>query len=136
MGYQDYICDDCGFSSEEKPGVYKCPKCGNKMRIAKVTGYGGDSTVGFGKWLWYIIIIILIYPICFATLGFLIGTIVFILIFLLVRHYLNRSVKDKAIRINETQKPLLSDSNFCDNCGHKLTNSAKFCPNCGKSIGK
>lgn len=36
MVYRDYICDACGFITEEEPGVYKCPKCGNQMRAAKM----------------------------------------------------------------------------------------------------
>ena len=39
---------------------------------------------------------------------------------------------------NETKKNEIKEekakSNFCDNCGTKLTKSAKFCPECGKEI--
>jgi len=99
LAYRSYICDDCGYSSEEEPGVYYCPKCGNKMRAAKSSYYGGDFSAGAGKWLIYVIVVIVLYPICFATFGFIIGTILFIILFLVIRYFLNRKIRDKSKRI-------------------------------------
>lgn len=96
MAYRDYICDDCGYSSEEKPGVYYCPRCGNKMRAAHASYYGGDTTAGYAKWLIYVIVFVIVYPICFATFGLIIGTILFIIIFLLIRYYLNQKIRNNA----------------------------------------
>lgn len=99
LAYRSYICDDCGYSSEEEPGVYYCPKCGNKMRAAKSSYYGGDFSAGAGKWLIYVIVVIVLYPICFATFGFIIGTIVFIILFLVIRYFLNSRIRNKSKRI-------------------------------------
>ena len=98
MSYRDYVCDDCGFSSEEEPGVYYCPRCGAKMRVARASYYGGDASAGFGKWLVYIVFVIVVYPLCFASFGFLVGSVVFVVVFLLLRFWLNGRVRDRAER--------------------------------------
>ena len=84
MVSRDYICDACGFASTEEQGVYKCPVCGNQMRIAS---YQVDSTAGTGRLFIYGLIIVIVLPICIAFLG-VIGIPVFIVIFILARHFL------------------------------------------------
>ena len=51
MVHYEYVCDACGFASEEERGVYKCPKCGNQMRAAKTGAYSGDKSPVMGRWL-------------------------------------------------------------------------------------
>ena len=82
MSYRTYICDDCGFSSEEEPGVYICPQCHNKMRIAKPSGTfgGGDSTRTDGKILLYILFFIFVGSILVGLLN-IIGVVLFIILF-------------------------------------------------------
>ena len=147
MAYRTYICDDCGFSSEEEAGVYLCPKCNNKMRIAKANGTfgGGDSTCSDGKYLMYILFFIFVGSILIGFLN-IIGVILFIILFLLFRKVLNDSMRDKAIKIDSNSVDIENTSQItnnapntslcCTNCGQKLQNDAKFCPNCGKAVEK
>lgn len=99
MSYRDYICDACGFTTEEKQGVYMCPKCGNQMRAAKYGRYG-DTTQSFGRWLIYILEFIFLLPLCFVFLGGIPGIIVFIIIFILIRLVLTKGSRNNAIRKN------------------------------------
>jgi predicted RNA-binding Zn-ribbon protein involved in translation (DUF1610 family) len=138
MVYRSYICDDCGFSSEETPGVYKCPECGSKMRIAQPSGAfgGGDRTRSDGKIYAYIFFFIIVGSILIGLLN-IIGVILFIILFYFFRKALNDSMRDKAILISETENKALDtniDSVYCSDCGQKLVTGAKFCPNCGKKI--
>ena len=138
MTYRDYICDDCGFSSEEKPGVYLCPKCHNKMRKATAKGAygGGDNTVTGGKILVYVLLCIFLLPILFAFLN-VFGLIIFVVIFYFVRSSFNTSIRDKAIPVTlaeDTPVEIPSQTLYCGNCGHELAADSKFCPNCGKEV--
>lgn len=100
MTYFDYVCDACGFTSQEKQDVYKCPNCGNQMRIGKGGRYGGDSTPTFGKILIYTLEFIFLLPLLFIFLAGVPGLIVFAIILLLTRRWLNNRFRNKAIRIN------------------------------------
>lgn len=136
MSYRAYVCEDCGFSSEEKPGVYQCPKCGNKMRKATVSGVygGGDITMTSSKILVYVLLCVFLLPILFAFLN-VFGIIIFVVIFYFVRSSLNTSIRDTAIPINtNAQKEIPVKTVYCGNCGHELTADSKFCPNCGKEV--
>lgn len=148
MVYRSYICDDCGFSSEEEEGVYICPKCNNKMRIAKPSGAfgGGDSTRSDGKFLLYILFFIFVGSICVGLLN-IIGVILFIILFYFFRKFLNSSMRNKAIKIDTNQNTVIpakaqitnnapKNNLYCANCGQKLQNEAKFCPNCGNPVEK
>jgi len=140
MSYRTYICDDCGFSSEEQSGVYLCPKCNNKMRIATTRGTfgGGDNTVTDGKLLLYILLVVIGLPILFGLLN-VFGVILFVVIFYLFRKMFNSSIRDNAIPVTENVEVLPNSSLpvgsvYCTNCGVEVSNEAKFCPNCGEKI--
>lgn len=140
MSYRTYICDDCGFSSEEQSGVYLCPKCNHKMRIATTKGNfgGGDNTVTDGKILMYIILFIIGFPILFGLLN-VFGAILFVVIFYLVRKMFNSSIRNNAIPVTDNVElqsnvSLPVGSVYCTNCGVEVSNDAKFCPNCGEKI--
>lgn len=139
MSYRSYICDDCGFSSEEEPGVYICPQCHNKMRIAKPSGTfgGGDSTRSDGKILLYILFFIFVGSILVGLLN-IIGVVLFIILFYFFRKALNNSIRNKAIPANQqeviAEPELLSHGKFCRNCGQELGSDVKFCPNCGEEV--
>lgn len=148
MVYRDYICDDCGFSSEEKSGVYLCPKCGNKMRIAKQQGAygGGDNTVGHAKLVVLFIIAIFGYGFCLCidwVLG-LIGIVIVTIILIVLWKSFNASFRDKAIPVDSAESQIQTQTavpkenkdvaNYCINCGTQLRRDAKFCPNCGTKI--
>lgn len=147
MVYHSYICEDCGFSSEEEEGVYQCPKCNNKMRIAQTRGTfgGGDSTRSDGKYLLYILFFIFVGSILVGLLN-IIGVFLFIILFYFFRKFLNASMRDQAIRIDSNQNKVIEtnikvpinspnvEAHYCVNCGQKLQNDAKFCPNCGAKI--
>ena len=140
MTYRSYICDDCGFSSEEKPGVYICPKCNNKMRIAKPSGAfgGGDNTRTDGKLLLYILFFIFVGAILVGLLN-IFGVVLFVVLFYFFRKFLNSSIRDKAIPVGQ-QDVIVEDKvevipgKFCRNCGHELSSDTKFCPNCGEKV--
>ena len=141
MVYRSYICDDCGFSSEEKEGVYICPKCNNKMRIAKPRGTfgGGDNTRSDGKFLLYILFFIFVGSILIGLLN-IIGVILFIILFYFFRKVLNSSIRDNAIPVTQQgnvvleEPKLLNQKMFCPQCGQEITIDSKFCPNCGKKL--
>lgn len=148
MPYRSYICDDCGFSSEEEPGVYICPKCNNKMRIAQAKGTfgGGDNTRTDGKFLLYILFFIFVGAICVGLLN-IFGVILFIILFYFFRKALNNSMRNKAIKVDTNKNNVIktntqityNDSNkvlYCGNCGQKLQENQKFCSNCGNPIEK
>lgn len=134
MVYRDYICDACGFTTEEEPGVYKCPKCGTQMRAAKNTRYG-DNTASYGRWVIYILEIIFLLPLCFVFLGGIPGIIVFIIIFFVVRRILTKGTRNNAIKTipagsvknpNQTYK--------CNTCGHSFKGQQHKCPKCGVTL--
>ena len=59
---EDYICETCGFTSQEKRGSYKCPVCGNPMKVHEGR-YGGKFTAGAGKLLIYVLECVILLPI-------------------------------------------------------------------------
>jgi len=132
--YRTYICDDCGYSTEEIEGAYLCPKCHNKMRIAKFSGAygGGDITRSNGKWLWYAIITVFGLPLLVIFLN-VFGVIIYIVLMYLVRKDMNNKVRDNAIPVNDV--PEVEHVHYCRDCGYKL-NDEKFCPNCGEKVLK
>lgn len=132
--YRSYVCEDCGYSSEEEEGVYICPKCHNKMRIATYGGVygGGDSTRTQSKWLWYAVITVIALPVlllCFNVFGI----IIYVVLIVLVRRNANKQIRDNAIPVNDV--PEVEHVHYCRNCGYKL-NDEKFCPNCGEKVLK
>lgn len=125
--YRTYICDDCGYSTEEIEGAYLCPKCHNKMRIAKFSGAygGGDITRSNGKWMWYAIITVFGLPLLVIFLN-VFGVIIYIVLMYLVRKDMNQKVRDNAIPISEVQ--------YCRNCGHPVRSDQHFCSECGMKL--
>lgn len=127
----DYICDACGFTSTEEQGTYKCPVCGNQMRIAKRRV---DSTAGLGRWLIYFLILIIVLPICVVFLG-VIGIPVFIVIFILVRHFLKDKTSNKAIKTTSIKTTaVVKNPNklyTCHTCGGNFKGQQPTCPHCG-----
>lgn len=131
--YRDYICDACGFNSEEQEGVYKCPKCGNQMRVAKTGRYGGDSTQSFGRWLIYALEFVILLPLCFVFLAGIPGIIVFIIIFLIIRKLLLTVSRNQAIKIS----PNVKNPNKiykCSNCNQSFYGQQPICPKCGTTL--
>lgn len=131
MVHLDYICDACGFTSQEEQGVYKCPVCGNQMRIAK-GGHSGDSNPTFARLLIYVLEFIFVLPILFVFLAGIPGIIVFIIILFLTRRWLNNRYKNKAIRTT----PNMSIKNpnkiyTCNSCGNNFKGQRPTCPHCG-----
>ena len=48
---EDYICETCGFTSQEKRGSYKCPVCGNILRLVKIKSDPEDGPgMGWTSW--------------------------------------------------------------------------------------
>lgn len=128
MVNRDYICDACGFTSTEKQGVYKCPVCGNQMRIAS---YQVDSTAGTGRLLIYFLMLVIILPICIAFLG-VIGIPVFIVIFILARHFFKKRTSNQAIKT--TRVATVKNPNklyTCQTCGGNFKGQQPTCPHCG-----
>lgn len=128
MTNRDYICDACGFTSTEKQGVYKCPVCGNQMRIAS---YQVDSTAGVGRWIIYALMLVTVLPICMGFLG-IIGIPIFIVIFLLVRHFLKKRTSNQAIKT--TQFTSIKNPNktyTCSSCNNNFKGQRPNCPHCG-----
>ena len=128
--YEDYICEACGFTSQEKRGVYKCPVCGTQMKVHHSGGRhsGGGLTNSAGKLLIYFIECIIILPICLVFLN-VFGIIVFIIILLLTRWYINKNVQNKAIRTIPVKNP--GKIYKCSSCGHSFKGQQPNCPNCG-----
>ena len=131
--YRTYICDDCGYSSEEIEGVYLCPKCHNKMRIAKFGGTygGGDITRSNGKWLWYAIITVFGLPLLVIFLN-VFGVIIYIVLMYLVRKDMNNKVRDNAIPVNDV--PELDHVHYCGNCGCQVRSDQHYCSECGMKL--
>lgn len=124
----DYICDACGFTSTEKRGVYKCPVCGNQMRVAS---YQVDNTAGVGRWVVYGLMLIIVLPICMVFLG-VIGIPIFIIIFILVRIFLKNKTSNQAIK--PTSHTIVKNPNkvyVCHTCGGNFKGQQPTCPHCG-----
>ena len=134
MVHFDYVCDACGFTSQEERGVYNCPVCGNQMRIAK-GGYSGDNSAGFSKLLIYVLECIFILPICLVFLN-VFGVILFIILLLLTRRWLNNRFKDKAIKALPNAEIRNPDKMYvCHNCGGNFNGQRPVCPHCGMKLG-
>ena len=129
MVYKTYICDSCGYSTEEPQGVYLCPKCHNQMRIAQEQGVfgGGDTTVTDSKILGYILLFFILLPILFGLLN-VFGIIIFIPIFYYYRKSQNKTIRNNAIPV---KKQVETHGKFCPECGHELNSDDHFCRNCG-----
>lgn len=129
---EDYICETCGFTSQEKRGSYKCPVCGNPMKVHQGQ-YGGKLTAGAGKILIYVIECIILLPILLVFLN-IPGLIIFIIILLLTRRQLNKNVQNQAIRtipgnINNPNKVYT-----CNACNGSFKGQQPKCPHCGITL--
>ena len=129
MVYEDYICESCGFTSQEQRGAYKCPVCGNNMKVHRPGRYGGGLSTTAGKLLIYIIECVILLPILFVFLN-VFGVIIFIVILLLTRRFLNKNVQNKAIR-TPGQLPNPTKTYSCSKCGTSFKGQQPKCPNCG-----
>ena len=98
MVHYEYVCDACGFASEEEQGVYKCPKCGNQMRAAKRGAYSGDSSPVMGRWIITLICFFVFMVFGIVLLGPLGIVIAFVLTFFVWRFF-RKASRDNAKRI-------------------------------------
>ena len=131
MVYEDYICESCGFTSQEQRGTYNCPVCGNPMKVHEGR-YGGKLTVGEGKLLIYVIECVILLPILLVFLN-IPGLIIFIIILLLTRRQLNKNVQNKAKRTHG-QLPNPTKTYSCSKCGASFKGQQPKCPNCGITL--
>lgn len=132
MVHYDYICDACGFTSEEERGVYKCPKCGNQMRAAQVGGrYGGDSSSTVGRWLLCLItffVSLFLFGLILGPFGF-IGAIIATLI---IWRITKKASSDNAIRVNTNANVRNPNKLYtCKSCGSNFYGMQPRCPHCG-----
>ena len=129
MVHFDYICDACGFTSEEERGVYKCPVCGNQMRAAR-TGRGGDNTSSVGRYMVTIIAFFITLFIGVLILGPLLGVILaLILTFFFYRWAKSRS-QNNAVRVGPSF-PNPNKTYTCGSCGKNFKGQRANCPHCG-----
>ena len=129
---EDYICETCGFTSQEKRGSYKCPVCGNPMKVHEGR-YGGKFTAGEGKLLIYVLECVILLPILLIFLN-IPGLIIFIIILLLTRRHLNKNIQNKAVRtipgnINNPNKVYT-----CNACNGSFKGQQPKCPHCGITL--
>lgn len=127
MVYEDYICESCGFTSQEQRGTYTCPVCGNKMKVHQ-TRYGGEFSAGTGKLLIYVLECIFLLPVLLIFLN-IPGLIIFIIILLLTRKHLNKNVQNKAIKTGPIRNP--NKIYTCQTCGGNFKGQQPTCPHCG-----
>jgi len=132
MSYEDYICETCGFTSQEKRGAYTCPKCGTQMKVHRHGRHGGGVSVGAGKLLIYILEFVILLPILFIFLN-IPGLIIFIVILLLTRRHMNKNVRNKAITTSR-QLPNPTKTYTCSKCGASFKGQQPKCPNCGITL--
>lgn len=131
MVHYDYICDACGFKSEEERGVYICPECGSQMRIAKTGVYSGDSSSTVGRLILTIV--------CFFVSLFL-GIVVLgpfgipaaIILTIIVWRITKKAYQDRAIRSGGVRNP--NKRYVCSNCGGKFKGQLPNCPHCGLEL--
>ena len=128
MSYEDYICETCGFTSQEKRGSYKCPVCGNQMKVHDGR-YGGKFTDGEGKLMIYVLECVILLPILLVFLN-IPGLIIFIVILLLTRRHMNKNIRNKAIKTTG-QLPNPNKTYTCSKCGASFKGQQPKCPNCG-----
>lgn len=132
MVHYEYICDACGFTSEEERGVYVCPKCGNQMRIAKTGTYGGDSSPMVGRWILTIIAFFITLFIGVVILGPL-GIIAAFVVAFLVWRFFKKASSDNAIRA-DAGVPNPNKVYVCQSCGGKFKGQQPVCPHCGTRL--
>lgn len=131
MTYEDYICETCGFTSQEKRGAYKCPHCGNPMKVHRNGRNNGGLSVGAGKLLIYVIECVVLLPILFVFFN-IFGVVLFVIILLLTRRQLNKNVQNKAIK-----KSQVINSNkiyTCNSCKGSFKGQQPKCPHCGITL--
>ena len=129
MVHYDYICDACGFTSEEEQGVYNCPKCGNQMRIAK-TGYGGgDTSASLGRYLVCLIAFFVSLFLGVLFLGPFFGIIAAFIVTILFWRWARKGTQNKAVRSAGVRNP--NKLYTCGNCGGQFKGQLPRCPHCG-----
>lgn len=128
MVHHEYICDACGYSSEEERGVYNCPKCGNQMRIARTGTYSGDTSITVGRWL---VTIICFFILLFLGVLFLgpFGIILAFIITFFIWRFFKKAAQDNAIPANTIRNPNRVYS--CNSCGGRFKGQQPSCPHCG-----
>lgn len=131
MVHFDYICDACGFKSEEERGVYTCPKCGNPMRAAQTGVYGGDSPSTVGRWLLTIICFFLSLFLGVVILGPF-GIIAAFIVAFLVWRVTKKASQDNAIKTSSVKNPDRVYS--CNACGGQFKGQLPKCPHCGTKL--
>lgn len=133
MKYRDYLCKTCGFSSMEKEGAYKCPKCGSIMEVANHSMYNNDKTQHDRNNTWFVLAFVIGLPflalLCIILLRSLWGIVPGIILFVVLLMFIPSDTKDKAIPLNESV-------GYCWNCGVELNSSDSFCAKCGAKIKK
>lgn len=131
MVHYEYICDVCGFTSEEERGVYQCPKCGNQMRIAKTGIYGGDSSPVVGRWFLTIIAFFVSLFLGIVILGPF-GIIAAFIVAFFVWRFLKKASSDNAIKSTGVRNPNIVYT--CQACGGRFKGQLSYCPHCGKKL--
>ena len=111
--YDGFICDDCGFTSEEEVGqVYYCPKCGKKMRRAKSGGMygGGDANPTSGRFAFDILYVVFVGGLSFCIMNYVtywtsdvldwvlmvVWFVLFVASWILIRNQIKDGVRGKA----------------------------------------
>lgn len=132
MVYEDYICETCGFTSQEQRGVYKCPVCGTQMKVHHADRHGGGLPVGAGRLLIYFLLCVTVLPVCIGFLG-VIGVPVFILVFILVRHFLKKRTTNQAVKTTPGVTTVKNPNKVytCNTCGGNFKGQQPVCPHCG-----
>lgn len=129
MVHFDYVCDACGFVSEEERGVYKCPKCGNQMRAAQTGVYSGDSSSTVGRWLLTIIVFFVSLFLFIVILGPMLGIIASFIVTFIVWRFTKKASQDNAIRTTGVKNPNMLYT--CQTCGGQFKGQLPKCPHCG-----
>jgi uncharacterized paraquat-inducible protein A len=101
------------------------------MRIAKSGRYGGDITPTYSKILVYALEFIFLLPILFGIAG-IVGVVIFVVILLLTRRWLNNRYKDKSIRTTPNMGIRNPNKIYtCNSCGNSFKGQRPNCPHCG-----
>lgn len=130
--YEDYICETCGFTSQEKRGSYKCPVCGNQMKVHEGR-YGGKFTAGAGKLMIYVLECVILLPILLVFLN-IPGLIIFIIILLLTRRQLNKNIQNQAVRTIPGNIKNPNKIYTCTTCKGSFKGQQPKCPHCGITL--
>ncbi len=128
----DYVCDACGFTSEEERGVYKCPKCGNQMRAAQHGVYSGDSSSTVGRWLLTIICCFVSLFVFVLILGPLFGIIAALIVTFLVWRFTKKASQGNAIKTSAIKNP--NQVYSCNSCRGTFKGQLPKCPHCGITL--